>query len=204
MITIMRCLKYEGQLKQFLRLKKCKENCDEMIEKNEDEIKKNRDALCNSEDWKTLLKNSEITLKRRAEIVVEMNEMLKPGGDTSIYRGLHRMEGIIARAHVNWQEQQLNCRDTSPQKDKEVDYELTELDGHNKDDSQEPRNGLRSQPIEELSIHSQGDKTKSNKTSVFSKTSSVSRVLDFELNALKEQRRIANPPRENQTRFRTK
>ena len=54
---------------------------------------------------KTLLENNEETLKRRAEIVVEMIGMLKPGGDISLYRELHRMEGILARAHVNYQEQ---------------------------------------------------------------------------------------------------
>ena len=37
-------------------------------------------------------------LKRRAEIVIEMNGMLKPGGDPSNYRELHRMEGILARS----------------------------------------------------------------------------------------------------------
>ena len=52
-----------------------------------------------------------------------------------------------------------------------------EHDGHNADESREPRNRAGSMPKEELSINSQGDKTKSNKTSVFSKTS---RVLDPE------------------------
>ena len=111
-ITMMRSLKNEGQLKEFLQLQNSKEKCDEMIEKNEDEIEKNRDAFCNSEDYKALIESNEETLKRRAVIVVEMNGMLKPGGDTSIYRQLHRMEGILARAHVNWQEQQLKSRNT--------------------------------------------------------------------------------------------
>ena len=111
-ITMMRSLKNEGQLKEFLQLQNSKEKCDEMIEKNEDEIEKNRDAFCNSEDYKALIESNEETLKRRALIVVEMNGMLKPGGDTSIYRQLHRMEGVLARAHVNWQEQQLKSRNT--------------------------------------------------------------------------------------------
>ena len=63
-------------------------------------------------------------------------------------------------------------------------------DGHNADDSQEPRNGARSLPIEELSIHSRGDKAKSNKTSVLSKTSSVRRILYLEIKALKEQEEL--------------
>ena len=70
LITMMQSLKSEGQLKEFLQLQNSKENCDGMIEKNEDEIEKNRDALCNSDDYKTLLKNNEEALKRRAEIVV--------------------------------------------------------------------------------------------------------------------------------------
>ena len=40
MITMMRSLKYEGQLKEFIQLQNSKEKCDEMIEKNEDEIEK--------------------------------------------------------------------------------------------------------------------------------------------------------------------
>ena len=113
-----------------------------MIEKNEGEIEKKPDALCNAEDYKTYVGNKEGTLKRRAEIVVEMNEILKPVGKTSIYRELHRMEEILARAHVIWQEQQIKSCDTSPRKDKEVDYEQTELDGHNTNDSEESRNGV--------------------------------------------------------------
>ena len=62
-----------------------------------------------------------------------------------------------------------------------------EHNDHNADDSQEPQNGARSLPIEEMSIHSQGGKNKSNKTSVFSKKSSVRRVLNLELKALKVQ-----------------
>ena len=62
------------------------------------------------------VETNEETLKRRDKIVAEMDELLKHSGDTSIYSELHRMEGIMARARVNWQEQQLKSRDTSPQK----------------------------------------------------------------------------------------
>ena len=50
------------------------------------------------------------------EVVAKMDVMLKPSGDTSSYCELHRMEGIVAGAGVDWQEQQLKSRDTSPQK----------------------------------------------------------------------------------------
>ena len=69
---------------------------------------------------------------------------------------------------------------TSPQ----PDNEQKEHDGHNADDSREPR--ARSLPIEELSIHSRSERAKSNKTSVISKTSSARRVMHLELKALKE------------------
>ena len=90
MLTMMRSLKIEGQLKAFQQLQNCKEKCDEMLQTNEDEINKNRDTLCNSEDYKTLVETNEETLKRRDEIVAEMDELLKHSGDTSIYSELHR------------------------------------------------------------------------------------------------------------------
>ena len=96
MLTMMRSLKNEGQLKEFLQLQSSKEKCDEMLQKNEDEINKNRDTLCNSEDYKALVETNEKTLKRRDEIVAEMDELLKHSRDTSIYSELHRMEGIMA------------------------------------------------------------------------------------------------------------
>ena len=45
----MRSLKNEGQLKEFLQLQNSKKKCDEMLQKNEDEINKSRDTLCISE-----------------------------------------------------------------------------------------------------------------------------------------------------------
>ena len=48
----------------------------------------------------------------------------------------------------------------------------------------------RSLPIEKMSLHSQGGKNKSNKTSVISKTSSVRRILDLEIKALKQQEEL--------------
>ena len=66
------------------------------------------------------------------------------------------------------------------------DDEQRELDCHNANDKQDPKNRARSLQMEELSIHSQGDKTKNNKTSVILKTSSARRVMHLELKALKE------------------
>ena len=61
-----------------------------------------------------------------------------------------------------------------------------QLDGHNADERQDPRSEAKSLQKEKLSIHSQGDKTKSSKTSEFSETSNVRRVLALELKASKE------------------
>ena len=72
-----------------------------MLQKNEDEINEDRDTLCNSEDYQTLVETNEETLKRRDESVAEMDELLNHSGDTSVYRELHRVEGIMARARVN-------------------------------------------------------------------------------------------------------
>ena len=88
-----------------------------MLQKNEDVIDKNRETLCNSEDYKILVETNEETVERSNENVPKMYELLKPSGDTSFHRELHRMEGIMARARVEWQEQHLKSRDTSPQKD---------------------------------------------------------------------------------------
>ena len=104
---MMRSLKNAGQLKEFLQFQNSKEKCDEMFQKNEDEINKIWDTLCKSEDYKALVETNEETLKKRVEIVAEMDVLLKHSGDTSIYSELHRMEGIKARAMVNWRKQQL-------------------------------------------------------------------------------------------------
>ena len=53
--------------------------------------------------------------------MAKMDELLKLDGDTSIYRRMHRMEGIMAHARAEWQEQQLKSRDTSRQIDENED-----------------------------------------------------------------------------------
>ena len=177
MLTMMRSLKNEGQLKEFLQLQNPKEKCAEMLQKNEDEINKNRDTLCNSEDNKAMVETNEETLKRRDEIGAEMDELLKHSGDTSTYSELHRMEGIMARARVNWQEQ-LKSRDTSPQKNA------------NEERAQDTQsfvnrciNEVTSLP-EESKAHSKG-----NRTAVSSKSSNAKRVLLLELEAMKNKKK---------------
>ena len=105
-------------------------------------------------------------------------------------RSLEDAEQRLADVRVSAAEDKSGKNGTSPQKDSALDDELKELVGHNADDRQNPRHRATSQPLEELNIHSLGDKMKSNKTSVFSKTSNVRRVLDLELKALKDQEEL--------------
>ena len=101
-------------------------------------------------------------------------------------RSLEDAEQRLADARVNSAADKSSKKGTSPQKEPEPDDEQKELDGRSADDRQDPRKRARSLQFEELSIHSQGDKTKTNKTSVISKTSSARRVMHLELKALKE------------------
>ena len=182
MLTMMRSLKNEGQLKEFLQLQNSKEKCDEMLQKNEDEINKNRDSLRNSEDSKASVETNEETLKRRDEIVAEMVELLKHSGDTSIYSELHRMEGIMARARVNWQEQQLMSRDTSNEE---------ETQGTVGPNSFVNRcvNEVNSLPGERYQCASKTH-SRGNRTSVSSKSTTTKRVMLLELEAMKKQDEI--------------
>ena len=187
MLTMMRSLKKEGQLKEILQLQNSKEKCDEMLQKNEDEINKNRDTLCNSEDYKALVETNEETLKRRDKIVAEMDELLKHSGGTSIYSELHRMEGILALARVNWQEQQLKSRDTSPQKNANEE----ETQGTVRPNSFVNRcvNEVNSLPGERYQCASKTH-SRGNRTSVSSKSTTTKRVMLLELEAKKKQDEI--------------
>ena len=187
MLTMIRSLKNEGQLKEFLQLQNSKEECDEMLRKNEDEINKNRDTLCNSEDYKALIETNEETLKRRDEIVAEMDEWLKHNRDTSIYHELHRMEGIMARSRVNWQEQKLKSCDTSAQKNANEEVEQ----GTDRPYSFENRcvNEVNSLPEERDQCASKAH-SKGNRTSVSSKSTTTKRVMLMELEAMKKQEEI--------------
>ena len=154
------------------------------FKKNEDEISKNRDTLCNSEDYKALVEANEETLKRRDEIAAEMDELLKHSGDTSIYSELHRMEGIMARARVDGQEQQLKSLDTSPQK--HANEEVAQgTDG--------PDSFVNLCVNERNSLPEERDQcaskvlSKGNRTSVSSKSTTTKRLLLLELEAMKKQ-----------------
>ena len=102
-----------------------------------------------------------------------MEALLKSEDEGAILRSLEDAEQRLADVRASAAADQSIKNGTSPHKEPQPDDEQKEHDSHNADESQEPSNGASSQPIEEVSIHSRCDKTKSNKTSVFSKTSSV-------------------------------
>ena len=130
-------------------------------------------------------------LQKRSDIKTKIEVLLKTGEGGAILRSLEDAEQRLADARVNSAADKSSKNGTSPQKEPQSDNEQKRHDdGHNADDRQEPRNGASSLPIDELSIHSRSKRTKSNKTSVISKTSSARRVLDLELNALKEQEEL--------------
>ena len=105
-------------------------------------------------------------------------------------RSLEDAEQRLADARVNSTADKSSKNCTSPQKEPQPDDEKNEDNGHNADDDQEREKSTRSLPIDELSIHSRSKRTKSNKTSVISKTSTERRVLDVEIKALKEQEEL--------------
>ena len=118
---------------------------------------------------------------------MKIEALLKSRDQGAILRSLEDDEQRLADVRASVAADKSSKNGTSPQKEPQPNNEQKEHDGHNADDSQEPRNGARSMPKEELTIHSQSERAKSNKTSVFSKTSSVRRILDLEIKALKEQ-----------------
>ena len=124
----------------------------------------------NSEDNKALVETNEETLKRRDEIVAEMDELLKHSGDTPVYSELHRMEGIMARARVNLQEQQLKSRDTSPQKNANEEM-AQDIDGPYSFVNR-CVNGVNSLPEERDQCASKAH-PKGNRTSVSSKSTTT-------------------------------
>ena len=126
-------------------------------------------------------------LQERSDLKLKIEALLKSGETGAILRSLEDAEQRLADVRASVAADKSSKNGTSPQKEPQPDDEQKEHDGHNAEDSQEPRNGARSLPIEELSIHSRSERAKSNKTSVISKTSSARRVLHLELKTLKEQ-----------------
>ena len=181
---LMSALQDENQILNYLDLEEKKCAIDEKIAHNEklhnERIENGEDA---EEDYAAACQE---LLQKRSDLKLKIEALLKSGETGAILRSLEDAEQRLADVRASVAADKSSKNGTSPQKEPQPDDEQKEHDGHNADDSQEPRNGARSLPIEELSIHSRSERAKSNKTSVISKTSSARRVMHLELKTLKE------------------
>ena len=184
---LMSALQDENQILNYLDPDEKKRAIDKLMVNNEklreDSIANGNDA--NEEDYAAACQEF---LQKRSDIKTKIEALLKSGDEGAILRSLEDAEQRLADARVNSAADKFSKNGTSSQKETQPDNEQKGYDdGHIADDRREPRKRARSLQLEEMSIDSQGDKTKSNKTSVISKTSSARRVLHLELKALKEQ-----------------
>ena len=187
-IILMSALQDENQILNYLDLEEKKRAIDEKIAHNEklrdERIENGEDA---EEEYAAACQE---LLQERSDLKLKIEALLKSGETGAILRSLEDAEQRLADVRASVAADKSSKNGTSPQKEPQPDDEQKEHDDHNAEDSQEPRNGARSLPIEELSIHSRSERAKSNKTSVISKTSSARRVLHLELKALKEQEEL--------------
>ena len=109
--------------------------------------------------------NCQEQLRERSEIKTNNDALLKSGDEGALSRNLEDAEQRLADVRANAAVDKSGKSGTSPPKDSKLDDAQKEHNGHSVDGSQDPRNRCRSLPIEELSIHSQGDKIKTNNTS---------------------------------------
>ena len=188
LIILMSALQDENQILNYLDLEEKKRAIDERIAHNEklrdERIEIGEDA---EEDYAAACQE---LLQERSDLKLKIEALLKSGEAGAILRSLEDAEQRLADVRASVAADKSSRNDTSTQKEPEPDEEQKEDNGYNADDSQERNKCARSLPIEELSIHSRSKRTKSNKTSVISKTSNARRVLDLELNALKEQEEL--------------
>ena len=186
---LMSALQDENQILNYLDLDEKKRAIDRLMDSNkklrEDSIADGK--IVDEEDYAAACQE---LLQKRSDIKTKIEDLLKTGEGGAILRSLEDAERRLADVRASVAADKSSKNGTSPQKEPQPDDEQKEHDGHNAEDSQEPRNGARSLPIEELSIHSRSERAKSNKTSVISKTSSARRVLHLELKALKEQEEL--------------
>ena len=186
---LMSALQDENQILNYLDLDEKKRAIDRLMDSNK---KLREDSIANGKivDEEDYAAACQELLQKRSDIKTKIEDLLKTGEGGAILRSLEDADQRLADVRASVAADKSSKNGTSPQKELQPDDEQKERDSHNADDSQEPRNGARSLPIEELSIHSRSERAKSNKTSVISKTSSARRVLDLEIKALKEQEKL--------------
>ena len=184
LMILMSALQDETQILNYLDLEEKKRAIDERIVHNK---KLSDERIGNGEDAEAdYAAACQELLQERSDLKMKIEALLKSGETGAILRSLEDAEQRLADVRAGEAADKSSENGTSSQKEPQPDDEQNEHDGHNADDSQEPKKRARSLPIEELSLHSRSTRTKSNKTSVISKTSSARRVLDLELKALKE------------------
>ena len=184
----MSALQDENQILNYLDLAEKKRAIDERIVHNE---KLSNERIENGEDAEgDYAAACQELLQERSDLKMKIEALLKSVETGAILRSLEDAEQRLADIRASVAADKLSRNGTSPQKEPEPDDEQKEFNGQSADDRQDPKKRARSLQIEELSIHSQGDKTKSNKTSVISKTSSARRVMHLELKALKEHEEV--------------
>ena len=186
---LMSALQDGNQILNYLDLDEKKRAIDKLMVSNE-KLREDSIAKGKTVDEEDYAAACQELLQKKSDIKTNIEALLKSGDEGAILRSLEDAEQRLADARVNSAAYETSKKGTSPQKEPEPDDEQKELDGHNVDDKQEPRNRARSLQIEELSLHSHGERAKSNKTSVISKTSSARQVLHLELKALKEQEEL--------------
>ena len=188
--TLMSALQDGNQILNYLDFDEKKRSIDKLMVSNE---KLREDSIANGKivDEEDYAAACQELLQKRSDIKTKIEDLLKTGEGGAILRSLEDAEQRLADARVNSAADKSSKDGTSPQKEPQSNNEQKRHDdGHNADDRQEPKNGASSLPIDELSIHSRSKRTKSNKTSVISKTSSARRVLHLELKALKEKEEL--------------
>ena len=186
---LMSALQDENQILNYLDLDEKKRAIDRLMDSNK---KLREDSIANGKvvDEEDYAAACQELLQKRSDIKTKIEDLLKTGEGGAILRSLEDAEQRLADVRASVAADKSSRNDTSTQKEPEPDEEQNEDNGYNADDSQQRNKCARSLPIEELSIHSRSKRTKSNKTSVISKTSNARRVLDLELNALKEQEEL--------------
>ena len=159
---LMSALQDENQILNYLDLDEKKRAIDRLMVSNE---KLREDSIANGKkvDEEDYAAACQELLQKKSDIKTKIETLLKSGDEGAILRNLEDAEQRLADVRANVAADKSSKNGTSPQKEPQPDNELRELNGPNADDSQKPRNEASSQPIEELSIHSRGDKTKSNK-----------------------------------------
>ena len=185
----MSALQDENQILNYLDLDEKKRAIDKLMVGNEKLLE---DSIANGKvvDEEDYAAACQELLQKKSDIKMKIEDLLKTGEGGAILRSLEDAEQRLADARVNSAADKSSKTGTSPQKEPEPDDEQKELDDRSADDRQDPRKRARSLQIEALSMHSHGDRTKSNKTSVMSKSSSARRVIDLDLNALKDQEEL--------------